>query len=227
MTRICKVCGIEKQLCNFTVHHREGGGVVFYRHKCRDCTNAVCKIQYRKSDLYKKRQKEKAEREQKYEGLTRKCTKCGMEKNLSEFPIRSKKRSARCYACLAEQQRAWNHRHKKQKRAIARKSYVKKDRFLCALRQSDAMARRNSHVPCSATVEEIRAAFTGRCQNAGCQIPESECHKRLALEHDHETGKFRGWLCHQCNISLGLLKDDVQRVRGLANYLEQSKVVVL
>ena len=46
--------------------------------------------------------------------------------------------------------------------------------------------------------------------------------RHLHVDHDHETGKIRGLLCHACNIVLGLVKDDPDRLRLLANYLEVS-----
>jgi hypothetical protein len=45
---------------------------------------------------------------------------------------------------------------------------------------------------------------------------------RLHVDHDHETGAIRGLLCHNCNVSIGLLKDDVGRVRALLEYLERN-----
>lgn len=44
---------------------------------------------------------------------------------------------------------------------------------------------------------------------------------RIAADHDHVTGKFRGWLCMQCNTALGSLKDDPSRLRALISYLER------
>lgn len=45
---------------------------------------------------------------------------------------------------------------------------------------------------------------------------------RLHFDHDHETGEFRGWLCRQCNMALGLLKDDPLRLEALARYLRRQ-----
>ena len=45
---------------------------------------------------------------------------------------------------------------------------------------------------------------------------------KLVLDHDHNTGKFRGWLCHSCNIGIGHLGDNIPGlIRALA-YLNGS-----
>lgn len=45
---------------------------------------------------------------------------------------------------------------------------------------------------------------------------------RLHFDHDHETGRFRGWLCHSCNVILGNARDDAALLMKLAAYLEQG-----
>lgn len=46
--------------------------------------------------------------------------------------------------------------------------------------------------------------------------------KRLAVDHDHKTGKIRGLLCRACNNALGLLNDDTERMRNAIGYLDRS-----
>lgn len=41
------------------------------------------------------------------------------------------------------------------------------------------------------------------------------------VDHDHITGDVRGVLCQPCNTSLGLLKDDRDRLHGLILYLDR------
>jgi len=49
---------------------------------------------------------------------------------------------------------------------------------------------------------EILKRQNGHC--ATCpRTPEDEG-RRLAVDHDHKTGKVRGLLCYPCNISLGI-----------------------
>ena len=41
----------------------------------------------------------------------------------------------------------------------------------------------------------------------------------LVVDHDHTTGKFRGWLCRSCNLGIGKLGDTVESVQNALNYL--------
>jgi Recombination endonuclease VII len=44
----------------------------------------------------------------------------------------------------------------------------------------------------------------------------------LCLDHDHVTGKFRGWLCGRCNRAIGQLGDSLVSVRLAVAYLERA-----
>ena len=43
--------------------------------------------------------------------------------------------------------------------------------------------------------------------------------KLLCWDHDHETDRFRGTLCRQCNSALGLVYEDAKILQGLIEYL--------
>ncbi len=43
---------------------------------------------------------------------------------------------------------------------------------------------------------------------------------KLARDHCHKRKRHRGMLCHACNTAIGLMKDDIMRLRWAARYLE-------
>jgi len=45
---------------------------------------------------------------------------------------------------------------------------------------------------------------------------------RIAFDHCHQQGHFRGWLCTNCNSILGLAHDDANRLIMLAAYLKRT-----
>jgi hypothetical protein len=71
------------------------------------------------------------------------------------------------------------------------------------------------------TYERLLAFQGGRCYVCG-QVPRA---KRLAVDHDHETGAVRGLLCANdefgCNVSLRRLLGDVAAARRLLAYVEK------
>jgi len=42
-------------------------------------------------------------------------------------------------------------------------------------------------------------------------------------DHDHTTNKFRGWICHKCNLGLGNFADNKERLLAAKNYLENHE----
>jgi hypothetical protein len=50
-----------------------------------------------------------------------------------------------------------------------------------------------------------------------------ESEKTLHFDHNHETGEFRGWICGPCNRAIGIVKENPDTLRALADYLEQSR----
>lgn len=43
------------------------------------------------------------------------------------------------------------------------------------------------------------------------------------LDHCHETGEFRGWLCHNCNIGLGRFYDDPDLLMKAISYIQKDR----
>jgi len=47
---------------------------------------------------------------------------------------------------------------------------------------------------------------------------------QMHLDHDHTTGKVRGTLCNNCNVSLGGFMDSIELLESAIRYLEQNNV---
>jgi hypothetical protein len=59
------------------------------------------------------------------------------------------------------------------------------------------------------------------CTDEGFLIGKNNHTEKLAVDHDHATGKVRKLLCHNCNRALGLFKDSPELLRKAAEYVEQ------
>jgi len=52
---------------------------------------------------------------------------------------------------------------------------------------------------------------------------EKQKNSKIVFDHDHVTGKFRGWICDSCNRGLSNLGDDVAGVINALNYLLERR----
>lgn len=76
------------------------------------------------------------------------------------------------------------------------------------------------------TREQLRTWVAGRvkqCTICG-KLPSGS--RDLHLDHDHETGRLRDWLCGNCNVGLGSFQDDPVLLRAAADYLDRHRAVV-
>ncbi len=132
--------------------------------------------------------------------IGRHCTTCGEFKPWEEFPKLKKGfrgRNGRCKRCWAAYVSTWNqlsHAKASRKRQIVRRLYGEK-----GVQDHDQL--RNG----------------AGCDVCGRRTP------RMAIDHDHETSAVRGVLCKDCNLILGWVNDDPQRLRLLAEYLERHQ----
>ena len=57
-------------------------------------------------------------------------------------------------------------------------------------------------------------------QEGGCKICGKVCKtgRRLAVDHDHETGKVLGLLCYSCNMKLGWFESHADEVLKYLTY---------
>jgi hypothetical protein len=86
-------------------------------------------------------------------------------------------------------------------------------RAAVAASQRRYKAKKNGHAECT--------KYPARPADQKCAI----CHridKQLVLDHDHQSGKFRGYICRSCNLGLGMLGDNLDALHRVIAYLERD-----
>lgn len=158
-------------------------------------------------------------------GSVKQCTMCMVTKPLSAFGIRTRKipkPRSHCKECEAKAQRdrsrkpgerqrqdkikrAWEQNNpEKHRRGIVRRSLRAKG---CPEHKLETWVNRYL----SAT----------HCDICG-QKPDHGRWKALHVDHCHQTGTIRGFLCNDCNLGLGKFRDSPVRLRNALNYLMRS-----
>lgn len=79
----------------------------------------------------------------------------------------------------------------------------KRDPAKTLLGSSRRHARNGNYAPLSSSLDEIRRLLQKK--PVLCQICNKE--KKLVLDHCHISGKFRGWICMNCNAGLGMIEN--------------------
>jgi hypothetical protein len=63
----------------------------------------------------------------------------------------------------------------------------------------------------------------GLCAMCGLPPDETDLQKILVVDHDHETGQFRGLVHGRCNSLIGYAQDNVEVLLAAARYLTRHK----
>ena len=128
------------------------------------------------------------------------CPSCNLEKSLEQFW----KGQCYCIPCCKEKQKnRWNSRTPK-KRLVQHLKYkygVTEEEFLN-------------------TWENQK----GKCAICEIDLPNLLVYENrrrgYAIDHNHETNKFRGILCINCNTLLGMSRDNLDILNNAIKYLE-------
>lgn len=124
-------------------------------------------------------------------------------------------------AKMREYQSAWRADNKARVAAIQRK-YQQNNRAKVAAARRKYRAKNREAV---VAYEHRRSGMPTptRARPLGCEIcGRSNGRKLLALDHNHSTNQFRGWLCSGCNQGLGMFKDDKILLAKAIAYLSKE-----
>jgi hypothetical protein len=76
------------------------------------------------------------------------------------------------------------------------------------------IGRFNRHGITKAIYDSMYLEQTGKCFT--CEQPFDV----LYIDHNHKTNKIRKLLCRDCNSALGLLKENINTINNLKNYIK-------
>lgn len=146
------------------------------------------------------------------------CPGCQRTLGVDSFGLRAQRQGAakwrsRCKDCEATEKRL------QAKNILRDRSKGRTAASIVALRTY----AKKLGIPWAEVVE--RYPTDNRCEICGRTPQEASRtgkYKRLSLDHCHQTGRLRGFLCSPCNSGVGHLGDDPQRVRAALGYLTRE-----
>lgn len=111
-----------------------------------------------------------------------------------------------------DRQRRWRLANpEKHKARVVR--WKKKNKETYHLGQRERNRRHRVKKKYGLTLEQAQVFWNKPCEGCGESSP------RMHIDHCHTTGKVRGALCNNCNLALGLLKENVQTLDNLKFYV--------
>lgn len=165
-----------------------------------------------------------------FEPLKKKCSKCDLLKELTEFyprklqvrkdgtPTKAREsrrtalgRRADCIECCTVQDRIYLSREDIRQRNRARRF---KSQFGITIDDYDRMLKLQGGkcAICGKSSETDKDRWTSK--------RGERKRRRFSVDHCHKTNNVRGILCARCNIGIGNLGDDPEIIRKAAIYLE-------
>lgn len=132
----------------------------------------------------------------------KKCSKCLIEKPISEFFRDKQKRDGynpHCKTCDKEISKNWRKSNPEQRKYNVLKcaTGVTKEQYIDLLQAQD-----------------------GKCAICGTGIEENN--RRLSVDHCHDDNIVRGLLCTKCNFGLGYFNDNENLLLKAINYLHNN-----
>jgi hypothetical protein len=171
------------------------------------------------------------------------CLSCELEKSINKFTKNSSKQDGRdiyCKVCNSKAGKEYYEKNKekilnnqnkyrlenKDKIAIKNKNYeinnwnkIKKRKREWYNKNKEKMANKRLKQILNITLEQkndILKTQLGKCASCG-DILGNDKHN-IHVDHNHLTGAVRKILCRRCNLALGIMEENVDKILKLAEY---------
>lgn len=145
--------------------------------------------------------------------FTKFCNGCKQDLPIELYRLKHNKSRprSRCKKCEARMARETRLKMSPEEKRIKKREYYHKD-----LKKTRKSIQKRSWKRMGFDVITMETLFNSHNNKCDCCGYET---KTLVTDHCHSTGKFRGFLCSQCNSGLGLFKDNPIRLQSAIKYL--------
>lgn len=130
----------------------------------------------------------------------KRCCKCKQELSDESFY----KGNRNCKKCHLKNMKDYHLRNKEKVAKINRKHKLMRN-YGITIEQYEILLKKQS----------------GKCAICGTSEIRRAKAKYFNIDHNHKTGNIRGLLCHDCNIILGKLNDDIEMCKNIIKYLSK------
>lgn len=163
-------------------------------------------------------------------GVSKTCSKCKEKKPLSHFHKAGDRTSgvtSQCKICKNKSRQVFyqNHRdyegfrRKRWNKENPEKVRLHKRNFYRKHKDRLTKAAPSHHRKHRYGLGEVEYQKLLQKQNNGCALCGQK--KRLCVDHNHNTGKVRGLLCHGCNIDIRIFDRPVPELLKAWKYSQQ------
>ena len=142
--------------------------------------------------------------------MTKVCPQCKIEKSSGDYykryskqyPIekRGKYLTSKCKQCTHTNKKVWDKLNPDKLKSKSKRNGLKRNYNITINEYNDLLAKQNY-----------------KCDV--CKLHRDEFKYDLGVDHCHKTGKVRGLLCGNCNMSIGGLKDNKELLKSAIEYL--------
>ena len=142
------------------------------------------------------------------------CTQCGTHRAITEYSIVTVKgrkyRASQCKPCAAKKANEKYHRlteEQKKEIVVSRRKYNRSYKLMSLYGLTDE------------AYERMFIDQDGKCYLCHRDFEDTQAY----IDHDHDTGKVRKLLCRNCNTTLGIVNEDINRLMEMIIYIEDHK----
>ena len=159
----------------------------------------------------------------------KKCSRCKEIKDITNFNKNRFNKDGLHYYCKFCQNicnKLWRDKNKESRKDYFKKHYNAEKSRKYYINNKEKISKRNRinklKNKYSLTQEEYRNIIED--QKTKCAICGKKFNTtvdKICIDHDHNTGKIRGLLCHKCNVGLGMFEDNFKLLIKALNYLKE------